>query len=194
MPVHRALIAETGSKRPGRSSQQRSVRSPHNADIGCAVHFCTSALKQCERSHGSALLAQDARVVAMRDLAPLGGNDCGRSAADDDQGADSARPNADDITNNGWRGLGTLNADDITNDGWRRLGTLNDITDDGWRRLRTPDDPRMPASSDPPVNCAQRFLDLLDRPLLLSLRLLELLKFRELGLLEIGEVRPVAAR
>jgi hypothetical protein len=148
----------------------------------------------------------------MRDLAPLGGNDCGRSAADDDQGADSARPNADDITNNGWRGLGTLNADDITDDGWRGLGTLNaddithdgwrglgtlnadDITDDGWRRLRTPDDPRVPASSDPPVNCAQRFLDLLDCLLLLSLRLLELLKFRELGLLEIGEVRPVAAR
>ena len=148
----------------------------------------------------------------MRHLAPLGGNDCGRSAADDDQGADSARPNADDITDDGWRGLGTLNADDttddcwrglamlnaddITDDGWRGLGTLNvdDTTNDGWRWLLTPDDPRVPASSDPPINCAQRFLDLLDRLLLLSLRLLELLKFRELGLLEIGEVRPVAAR
>ena len=56
--------------------------------------------------------------------------------------------------------MGTLNADDITDDGWRGLGTLNadDITNDG---LLTPDDPRVPASSDP--NCAQRFLDLLDR-------------------------------
>ena len=129
----------------------------------------------------------------MRDLTPLGGNDCGRSAADDDKGADNARPNGDDITDNGWRGLGTLNADDITDDSWHGLGTLN-VSDDGWRGLRTPDDPRVPASSDPPVNCAQRILDLLDGLLLLSVRLLELLKFRELGLLEIGEVRPVAAR